>query len=155
MRRRARFICPAIQQPDQDANFRHIVSRGPAKRDDGTNRWYLYRRCFDLDSSPSTANADITVDGRYQLFVNGQRVGRGPVRSSPEFQRVDQLDLTTYLREGKNCIAVLVHVYGIDTAWYEQCRDYWQGIFGDGGLYFDAVIEDNSTTTILDRKSVV
>ena len=149
MRRRARFICPAIQQPDQDANFRHIVSRGPAKRDDGSNRWYLYRRSFDLDSSPSIANADITVDGRYQLFVNGQRAGRGPVRSSPEFQRVDQLDLAPYLREGKNCIAVLVHVYGIDTAWYEQCRDYWQGIFGDGGLYFDAVIEDNSTKVIL------
>jgi len=54
-----------------------------------------------------------------------------------------------YLKKGRNCIAVLVHVYGIDTAWYEQCRDYWQGIFWDGGLYFDAVIKNNSTTTIL------
>jgi alpha-L-rhamnosidase len=149
MRRRARFICPAVQQPDQDANFRQIVSRGPVKRDDGTNRWYLYRRTFDLNSSPVCANADITVDGRYQLFVNGEWVGRGPGRSSPEFQRVDQLDLAPYLSEGKNCIAVLVHVYGTDTAWYEQCRDYWQGIFGDGGFYFDAVIKGGSSKTIL------
>ena len=149
MRRRARFICPADQLPDQDANFRTIVSRGPTKRDDGINRWYLYRRNFDLSSSPVCANADITVDGRYQLFVNSKRVGRGPGRSSPEFQRIDQLDLTPYLREGKNCIAILVHVYGADTAWYEQSRDYWQGIFGDGGLYFDAVIENDGSKTIL------
>lgn len=152
MRRRARFIGPADQHPDQDATFRQIVSAGPALRDDGTNRWYLYRRSFDLHGSTAKANADITVDGRYQLFVNGKRVGRGPGRSSPEFQRVDRYDLAPWLRAGKNCIAILVHVYGTDTAWYEQNRDYWQGIFGDGGLYFDTEIENshgNSSKTIL------
>jgi len=151
MRRRARFICPADQLPDQDANFRHIVSSGPSPRDDGTNRWYLYRRSFELNDSPKAANAAITVDGRYQLFVNGKRVGRGPGRSSPEFQRVDNLDLAVHLKAGENCIAVLVHVYGTNTAWYEQSLDYWQGIFGDGGVYFDLAIEhaDGSETVIL------
>jgi hypothetical protein len=151
MRRRAHFICPADQQPDQDANFRQLVSRGPATRNDGTNRWYLYRRCFSLNGSPQSAGCDITVDGRYQLFINGTRVGRGPGRSSPEFQRVDNHDLTPYLSAGQNCIAMLVHVYGIDTAWYEQSRDYWQGIFGDGGVYFDLDIKqaDGRETVIL------
>jgi len=151
MRRRAHFICPADQQPDQEASFRQIVSQGPAKRNDGSNRWYLYRRSFSLDGSPQCASADITVDGRYQLFINGTRIGRGPGRSSPEFQRVDKHNLVPYLQAGENCIAMLVHVYGTDTAWYEQSRDYWQGIFGDGGVYFDLTIEadDGSETFIL------
>ena len=151
MRRRARFICPADQQPDLDTNFRQLVSRGPATRNDGTNRWYLYRRCFSLNGSPKTATANITVDGRYQLFINGTRVWRGPGRSSPEFQRVDNIDLAPYLKAGENCIAMLVHVYGTDTAWYEQSRDYWQGIFGAGGVYVDVNVEeaDGNETVIL------
>lgn len=146
MRRRARFICHPDQQPDREANFRTIVSQGPTKRDDGSNRWYLYRRTFSLDAIPTIALAQVTVDGRYQLFVNGARVGRGPCRSSPEFQRVDSLNLLPHLRRGENCIAVLVHVYGTDTAWYEQSRDYWQGIFGDGGLYIDIELEGEAGT---------
>ena len=149
MRRRAHFICHSQQQPDLDANFRTIVSQGPKKRYDGTNRWYLYRRTVSLSCAPTKAEAQITVDGRYQLFVNGERVGRGPCRSSPEFQRVDSLDLQPYLKAGDNCIAVLVHVYGTDTAWYEQSRDYWQGIFGDGGLYVDISLECDGASSAL------
>jgi len=149
MRRRAQFICHSDQQPNRDANFRTLVSQGPQKRDDGTNRWYLYRRNLPLDEVPTTALAQITADGRYQLFANGRRVGRGPCRSSPEFQRVDSLDLLPYLHAGENCIAVLVHVYGTDTAWYEQSRDYWQGIFGDGGLYVDIELESEAKTLTL------
>ncbi len=149
MKRRAHFICHSHQQPDPEANFRRIVSQGPEKRDDGCNRWYLYRRTFSVNHTPTAGSADITVDGRYQLFVNGGRVGRGPCRSSPEFQRVDTLDLMPHLHQGNNTIAVLVHVYGTDTAWYEQSRDYWQGIFGDGGLYVDIEIEDESGTTVV------
>ena len=141
MRRRARFICHHQQQPNQDANFRTIVSQGPQKRDDGCNRWYLYRRTFSLEAIPTAATAEITVDGRYQLFVNGTRAGRGPCRSSPEYQRVDSLNLCSQLMAGENCVAILVHVYGTDTAWYEQSRDYWQGIFGDGGLYIDITLD--------------
>ena len=147
--RRAHFICHPQQQPDQQTNFRTLVSQGPKQRNDGVNRWYLYRRVFSLNSLPRAASAQLTVDGRYQLFVNGNRVGRGPCRSSPEFQRVDSLDLLPQLRSGENCLAVLVHVYGVDTAWYERSRDYWQGIFGDGGLYVDINLEYDGEPTAL------
>ena len=141
MKRRARFICPADQTPDREATFRRIVSQGPWRREDGVNRWYLYRKTFDLPSAPAAATLDITLDGRYQLFINGTRVGRGPSRCSPEFQRVDQHDIAPYLVEGENVIGVLAHVYGVDTAWYELSRDYLQSVFGDGGLYVEASID--------------
>jgi len=140
MLRQARFICAPDQLPDQEASFRRLVSQGPWQRDDGVNRWYLFRRSFDLPSMPDSAPLNITVDGRYQLFINGRRIGRGPSRCSPYFQRVDHHDIAPYLNGGENVIAVLAHVYGVDTAWYEKSRDYLQSIFGDGGLYIDATI---------------
>lgn len=140
MRRRARFICPPGQQPDAEATFRRIVSQGPWRRDTGVNRWELYRRSFELPTAPDHAMLDITVDGRYKLYVNGRYAGRGPVRCSPAYQRYDRHDIARYLAPGRNAIAVLVHVYGVDTAWYELQRDYLQSIFGDGGLYVDATV---------------
>ena len=51
---------------------------------------------------PHKANFYITADSRYQLWVNGQFVGRGPARCWPHRQSVDCLDVTPYLCAGKN-----------------------------------------------------
>jgi hypothetical protein len=53
------------------------------------------------------------------------------------FQRVDAYDVTSRLRAGENVLALLVRVYGIDTAWYQRVRGLWSAVFGDGGLYLD------------------
>jgi len=140
MYRKAPFIWTARQAINRDLTFRQLVSTVPLRREEGENRWYLFRRCFNLPHAPEKGHLAITVDGRYQLFINGQRVGRGPARSSPRFQRYDVHDIAPYMREGVNVIAVLIHVYGVDTAWYETVKDYWQNYFGDGGLYVDAKI---------------
>ncbi len=110
------------------------------RRDDGRNRWFLFRRRFQLPAAPDTAALTVTVDGRYQLFVNGQRLGRGPVRCDPLYQRTDTYDARSYLHAGDNVIALLVHVYGVDTAWYQTVNGHWQPVFGDGAVYCDAQI---------------
>jgi hypothetical protein len=83
------------------------------------------------------------VDGRYQLFVNGGYVARGPSRASPAYQRFDVHDVGRRLRAGHNVLGVLVHVYGVDTAWYERAHDCWQSIFGDGVLYCELELHDD------------
>ena len=153
MRRSARFICSADQKPDPDHSFRRIIRQGPWRRDDGVNRWYLYRKTVNLPATVSDANLNITVDGRYKLYVNGTRVGRGPVRCSPYFQRFDHYDVAPFLVEGENIVAVLVHVYGCDTAWYEQSRNYWQGIFGDGGLFVEGLASSDCEDIRFDTNS--
>ena len=140
MYRKALFIWTPEQKIDHEVSFQKIIGNGPSRRLDGSNRWFLFRRTFDLSANVNKANLSITVDGRYQLFINGQRVGRGPARSSPRFQMYDVHDIAPFLKEGVNVIAVLVHVYGVDTAWYETAKDYWQNYFGDGSLYVDAEI---------------
>ena len=139
MYRRAPFIWTAKQPIDAAGAFR-VFFETPARRDDGKNRWFLFRRRFDLPGPADAAEVTITVDGRYQLFVNGRRIGRGPVRCDPLYQRTDTYDLGAHVHAGANVIALLVHVYGIDTAWYQAVHGHWQPAFGDGGVYCDGSV---------------
>lgn len=144
MYRRAKFIWTPKQAPDGNVTFRSLLVHGPVRRECGVNRWLLFRREFELPGAADAAQMDITADSRYVLYVNGGLVGRGPARAAPSFLRVDTHDMTAKLCAGRNVIAVLVHVYGVDTAWYEVARDYAQSIFGDGGLYVDARVHAGS-----------
>jgi alpha-L-rhamnosidase len=139
MYRRAPFIWTAKQPIDAAGAFR-VFFETPARRDDGKNRWFLFRRRFDLPGPAATAQLTLTVDGRYQLFVNGGRLGRGPVRCDPHYQRTDTYDIGARVHTGANVIALLVHVYGIDTAWYQAVHGHWQPAFGDGGVYCDGSV---------------
>ncbi len=136
MFRRADFIWSEKQAVDPNGLLRLFGgSRRP--RTEAPNRFFLFRRRVRLPRAPDEARLEVTVDGRYQLFVNGARVGRGPVRCDPTRQRVDAHDVASRLRAGENAIALLVRVYGIDTAWYQRVRGLWNPVFGDGALYVD------------------
>ncbi|MBN1935765.1 MAG: alpha-L-rhamnosidase N-terminal domain-containing protein [Anaerolineae bacterium] len=97
----------------------------------------LFRKTFTLKSVPKRVPTRITADSRYLLFVNGQEVNRGPVRSQPRRLHYDLLDLSPYLKSGENVIAVLVKYYG-------AARSYWMPAMptmtlGRGGvLVFEA-----------------
>ncbi|MCF6278458.1 MAG: FAD-dependent oxidoreductase, partial [Anaerolineales bacterium] len=149
MHRRARFIWIPDQKVDEEEVFRVLVRDGPKDRRDGLNRWVFFRREIDLGATPDTATMRITADSRYQLFINGERVGRGPVRSPSYLRRYDTYDIAAKLKPGKNVFAVLVHVYGADTAWYEIGPRYPRSIFGDGGLWIEADIETDGETQSL------
>jgi len=98
--------------------------------DDRPVNYYLFiRKTFDLAGVPAEALASVCADSRYKLWVNGKFVARGPVRSDPQWQYYDVLDLAPCLKQGKNVIAALVHHYGTGTFSY---------ILGRGGFLFDA-----------------
>jgi alpha-L-rhamnosidase len=145
MHRRAPFIWSAKQQIDPGGLFRAFLG-GDLHRDDGKNRWFLFRRRFDLPAPADGGRLTVTVDGRYQLFVNGVRIGRGPARCDPLHQRTDTHDIGGALQPGENVIGLLVHVYGIDTAWYETVKGLWQPVFGDGAVYCDAQMRCGAVT---------
>ncbi|MBI4790615.1 MAG: alpha-L-rhamnosidase N-terminal domain-containing protein, partial [Chloroflexi bacterium] len=84
-----------------------------------TNRFVYFRRVVEIGDAIQSASVHVSADGRYQLFVNGQRIGRGPARCTPAWQYVDPYDLAPHLHPGRNVIAALAHSYGRNTAWYE------------------------------------
>jgi alpha-L-rhamnosidase len=129
------FVWTPHQEIDPDGGRR--VYLGDRARPFEKNRWFLFRKVIDLRAGPEAAKVSITVDGRYVLYVNGRQIGRGPVRCSPLYQRYDEYDLADALTAGRNVLAVLVHTYGRDTAFYETVKGMWQPTFGDGGLWMD------------------
>jgi len=129
------FVWTPRQEIDPGGGRR--VYLGGGGRPMEKNRWFFFRKVVDLPARPAAAPISITVDGRYILYVNGVRVGRGPVRATPLYQRYDDYDLEPRLVAGRNVIAVLVHTYGTDTAFYETVKGMWQPLFGDGGLWVD------------------
>ena len=150
MYRRASFIWTRSQQIDEEVSFATLLRNGPRRRETGANRWFLFRRRLSLPAAPAHATGGITADGRYKLWVNGELAGRGPVRSTPTHQRYDCIDLAPWLQEGPNLIGILVHVYGVDVAWYEYARDYWQTVFGDGALWMQIDAECERRTVPID-----
>lgn len=54
----------------------------------------------------------MTAVSRYKLWVNGRFLTRGPARSYPHAQAIDQIDVTEHLQTGSNLIAVQVYSPG-------------------------------------------
>lgn len=95
-----------------DWQARWIWSRG---EENPWNYWLSARKSFTLKSTPKRALIHVTADTRYVLWVNGERIGRGPVRAWPAHWRYDTYDLSGRLKQGENVIAILVLHYGIGT----------------------------------------
>ena len=91
------------------------------------NQIACFRKTFDITSVPSSAKLNITADARHEVYVNGQFMGHGPVRSWPEIWSVDEYDIAPMLRRGKNVVSVLVIHWGISTFQYINAEpDYWR-----------------------------
>jgi hypothetical protein len=129
--RRADWIW--IQRPALPPPVIRGFSVRPVEED--LNRFVYFRKTFTLPSRPASSAFHVSADGRYQLWVNGQRVGRGPARCDPDEQSYDTYELSRFLREGPNLIAVLAHTYGRAMSWYQPPRYEHAGILGAGGLF--------------------
>ena len=80
---------------------------------EGTNRYVHLRKSFDLTRKPGPATLRIAADGRYICWVNGQRVGQGPVPYRPPHFPVDSYQVGHLLQPGRNVVAILGHAFGI------------------------------------------
>lgn len=97
---------------------RVIISKSASFR----NLFTYFRKTVNIPGNVRSAKVQITGDSRYKLYVNGQYVGRGPVRSSRVWQYFDEFEVGTLLRPGNNVFAVVLHFYGENTGWYMLSR---------------------------------
>ncbi len=82
------------------------------------NPWNYHlcaRKSFDLDAAPTSAALHVTTSCRYVVWVNGVRLGQGPVRAFPWRWRYDTYDLSGRLKPGCNTVAVLAIHHGTGT----------------------------------------
>jgi len=76
------------------------------------NRHVLFRRSFDLDKVAS-AKVFVTADDYYRLYVNGTFVGMGPAAGTTDCTYYNEIDVTRFLRSGRNVIAVHTYYQGL------------------------------------------
>lgn len=140
MLREGPFHWLAAQPFDHAAGFATLRGAALRRETEGVNRWVLARGHVRIERPSDETCLSIMVDGRYRLWLDGVPIGRGPVRASPHFARFDRYPLR--LAKGSHVIAVLVHVPGVDLAWYETVKGAWQPVFGDGALWVRLAADD-------------
>lgn len=89
-----------------------------------------------LDDVGKIANAYITADDYYKLYINGVFVTQGPAPGYPYAYNYNTIDVSRYLIEGENIVAVHTLYQGlINRVW----------VSGDNrhGLLLDIVIDGN------------
>ncbi|MDB4297664.1 family 78 glycoside hydrolase catalytic domain [Flavobacteriaceae bacterium] len=95
-----------------------IVVPGLSK--DDKNSIMLARKEFNLSTLEKTNTIYITADSHYKLWINGKFVSRGPARCNPHHQSYDVMDVSEFLHNGKNSIAVQVHFHGVMKSYYSN-----------------------------------
>ena len=79
-----------------------------------------FRYDFELNDLPQTAPLHLTADQSYRLYVNGRYVCRGPARGYQDAWPYDTVDILSFLKKGKNFIAVEAYNPGISTFSYNH-----------------------------------
>ncbi|HME51100.1 MAG TPA: family 78 glycoside hydrolase catalytic domain [Candidatus Lokiarchaeia archaeon] len=135
------YFTPRRKRPvDRAEEFQGIL---PSER----NIHVLFRKKFSLDEKPERAILQISVDSRYKLYVNGTYLGRGIPRCENCAWYFDEHDITNFVNEGENVIAIKTVYFGEDLAWY-QALDCVKGLntteAGKGGLIFEIDVESSS-----------
>lgn len=85
------------------------LSRKPAVNPENRHVYALYRNTIHIPSEVVYGVLRISAGSYYKLYINGEYVGRGPVREAYPWYQYDEYDMKPYLLNGHNLIAV--HVY--------------------------------------------
>ena len=111
---KSKWIWPVAEaRPDEYAEFYEIV-----------------------DFYGKNAELYISSDSNYTVYVNGSLAAFGQYADFPYKKVYDRLDISRYMRQGKNVVAFRVWYYGIDTAstYYPGRAGLIYSLLGDGVL---------------------
>ena len=99
------------------------------------NAHILFRGEFFLDNLTRPATIYISADDYYKLYVNGRFVCQGPALSYHSRYNYNTVDVTNYLQNGRNVIAVHTLYQGL-------INRVWQSGDNRHGLIFDLLVGD-------------
>ncbi|MGI8657476.1 MAG: hypothetical protein ACR2K4_01735 [Candidatus Limnocylindria bacterium] len=113
------------------------------------DRFVLLRRRFEIENIPNSLPVRVSCDARYVLHLNGDIVGRGPVRGEPEHLGWDELDLAPWLMAGSNVLVALCRFYGAPGPWWLPASPL--GTLGRGSFCLDALV-DHTVDLVTDER---
>ncbi|MCV9386646.1 alpha-L-rhamnosidase-related protein [Reichenbachiella ulvae] len=131
--------------------------------DGPSNTWMSFRKTVKLEEVPVYVEAQISVDSKFWLWINGEMVmfegglSRGPSQAeewdrknkiTPTNSWYETVDIQPYLKEGENTIALLVWYWGRETHKGTHIDS------GKGGLLFHAQIGEQSVVSDSSWKAI-
>ncbi|MBA4409908.1 MAG: alpha-L-rhamnosidase [Odoribacter sp.] len=78
---------------------------------------FHFRKSFEVATVPKEFIIHVSADNRYRLFVNGQAVCFGPARGDLAHWFYESIDISGFLKSGKNLLAAVVWNFGEDKPW--------------------------------------
>ena len=77
------------------------------------NKHILYRKNFIINKTDKKYTISITADDYYKLYINGSFICQGPAPGYHFSYYYNTIDITDYLTDGKNIIAVHTYYQGL------------------------------------------
>ena len=99
------IFLPIVEQSDQFANRTSAIWANAASP--SIHEVALFRKSFWVDSTVSTPTLSIFADTRYEIWVDGVWVGRGPARFLRIYHEYDQYVLEDF-GPGEHLVSILV-----------------------------------------------
>lgn len=112
---------------------------------------YLFRKTITLEAIPESFPVYVSADNRYKLYVNGELVSLGPARGDLFHWNFEQIDLSPYLKEGKNIVAA--KVWNEAELRPEAQISYQTGFILQGGNTTAETLNTNDTWKCIQDKS--
>lgn len=107
--------------------------------DEHRNRHILFRKRFSC-ARAAGAQIYISADDYYKLYINGSFVAQGPAPAYHFRYNYNEIDVTEFLREGENVIAVHTLYQGL-------INRVWQSGDNRHGLIMDLVIDGETVVS--------
>lgn len=80
---------------------------------DAADDYTYYRKAADIPGGAvRRATVYVTSVHKYELFLNGQRIGTGPAYQYPQYQYYNGYDVTSLIKPGRNVFALFNHWFG-------------------------------------------
>lgn len=110
---------------------------------------YHFKKTIEIESISDSFVINVSGDQRYELFVNGKRVARGPATGDILHWYYETIDIASFLIKGQNLISATVWHYGV---WSPGAQISQQiGLIVQGNSKTEEVVNtNNSWKTIRD-----
>ena len=134
---------------NQDLLEKHWSAYWIANPDDSGLEFgvYHFRKSFELNAVPKEFIIHISADNRYQLFVNGERVCFGPSRGDLMNWKYESIDISAFLKKGKNTLAAVVWNFADKKPWAQHSLQ--TGFILQGNNETEEIVNTDNTWKVI------
>jgi len=108
---------------------------------------YHFRKQFEISTVPEKFIIHVSADNRYRLFVNGTAVCFGPSRGDLNHWYYETIDISKYLKPGKNLLAAVVWNFGDQVPVAQFTRK--TGFILQGNSEFEKIVNTDETWKVI------